>query len=160
MGRADETASRTYPTVPRVGVAGVVISDDGCVLLIQRGKEPMRGRWSVPGGVLELGETMVAGVRRELVEETGLRVTPQMVLTAIDRIDVDESGRVRYQYVVVDWLCTLEAGQRMDAVVSGDDAMDARWVRRKDLLLAEYDLAEVTLDVIEKAFGYVEGMSR
>ena len=159
MGRADEGASRTYPMAPRVGVAGVVIAD-GCVLLIRRGKEPMLGRWSVPGGVLELGETMAAGVRRELAEETGLRVTPMMVLTAIDRIDVDERGRVRYQYVVVDWLCGLEAGQGMDAVESGDDAMDARWVRRKDLLLAEYDLAEVTLDVIEKAFECVEGMSR
>ena len=159
MGRVEEAASRTYPTVPRVGVAGVVIAD-GCVLLIRRGKEPMLGRWSVPGGVLELGETMAAGVRRELAEETGLRVTPMVVLTAIDRIDFDESGRVRYQYVVVDWLCGLEAGQGMEAVESGDDAMEARWVRRKDLLLAEYDLAEVTLDVIEKAFECVEGMSR
>lgn len=159
MGMADESSSRTYPTVPRVGVAGVVIAD-GCVLLVRRGKEPMRGQWSVPGGVLELGETMSAGVRRELAEETGLRVTPMVVLTAIDRIDVDESGRVRYQYVVVDWLCGLEAWQGMEAVVSGDDAMDARWVRRKDLLLAEYDLADVTLDVIEKAFECVEGTSR
>ncbi len=159
MPKVDEAASRMYPTVPRVGVAGVVISE-GCVLLIRRGREPMVGRWSVPGGVLELGETMAAGVRRELVEETGLRVTPMAVLTAIDRIDVDEHGRVRYQYVVVDWLCGLEAGQGMEAVVSGDDAMDARWVRRKDLLLAEYDLAEVTLDVIEKAFEYVEELSR
>jgi len=135
---------REFPDHPVVGVGGVVIRG-GSVLLIRRGREPLKGQWSIPGGLLELGEELAAGVRRELKEETGLEVEPLDTLAVFDRI-FREGSRVRYHYVIVDYACRWKRGRLRPA----SDVLDARWVRRADL--PQYRLGEKATSVILKAF--------
>ena len=138
---------REYPEAPIVGVGAVVI-DGTQVLLVRRGQEPLKGEWSLPGGALELGETLQQGVVREVLEETGLIVVPGGIIEILDRITPDEaSGRVRYHYVLVDFVCHVSGG----ALCSASDAEEVRWVER-DQLQNGFRLAPVTLVVIEKAF--------
>jgi len=140
---------RTYPNQPLVGVGGVVI-DRGRALLIRRGKEPLKGEWSIPGGMLELGEELAAGVQRELKEETGLDVVPLECILVFDRIQC-EGTRVKYHYVIVDYLCRRKRGRLRPA----SDVVDARWVRREDL--PQYHLTELATEVILRAFEMVKG---
>ena len=117
---------RQYPDRPVVGVGAVIVSD-GRVVLIRRRFEPLAGQWSLPGGIVELGETLEAGVAREMLEETGLQVEVGPVIEVFDRIYTDESKRVRYHYVLVDYLCwpvggELHAGGDVDAAVLVDPA--------------------------------------
>jgi ADP-ribose pyrophosphatase YjhB (NUDIX family) len=135
---------RTYPKSPLVGVGGIVI-DRGRALLIRRGKEPLKGEWSIPGGMLELGEELGDGVRRELKEETGLDVEPLECLLVFDRIE-REGERVKYHYVIIDYLCRKKRGRLRPA----SDVMDARWVRHEDL--PQYRLTEMATAVIQQAF--------
>jgi len=114
---------REYPLAPLVGVGGVVIQDD-CVLMIQRGQEPGRGRWSIPGGRLHLGERLCDGVEREILEECGVRVRAGKVLGVADLIQRDDDGRVRYHYVLVDLAAEYLAGD----LCPSSDALAARWV--------------------------------
>jgi ADP-ribose pyrophosphatase YjhB (NUDIX family) len=137
---------REFPDHPVVGVGGVVIRG-GSVLLIRRGREPLKGQWSIPGGLLELGEELAAGVRRELKEETGLEVEPLDTLAVFDRI-FREGSRVRYHYVIVDYACRLKGGRLRPA----SDVLDARWVRRADL--PQYRLGEKATSVILQAFEF------
>jgi 8-oxo-dGTP diphosphatase len=111
------------------------------VLLVRRGKEPLKGRWVVPGGTLELGETLEAAVAREVLEETGVQVTPLRVLEVFDRIDRDEQG-VRYHYVIVDFLCRFVGG----ATRAGSDAEAVAWASREEL--AGYQLPAKALEVV------------
>jgi len=135
---------RKYPKNALVGVGGVVIDRDRA-LLIRRGHEPLKGEWSIPGGMLELGEELAAGVRRELKEETGLDVEPLECILVFDRI-MREGERVKYHYVIVDYLCRKKRGRlRPDS-----DVIDARWVRRKDL--PRYHLTDLATKVILRAF--------
>lgn len=138
---------RDYPERPIVGVAGVVLHGDA-ILLIQRGQEPMRGDWSLPGGALELGETTAEGVAREVWEETGLRVRPISLVATLDRIVRDHAGAVQFHYVLVDWCCVALASDPGDPT-PGDDALDARWVPIAEL--ASYNLPQITLDVVKRA---------
>lgn len=140
---------REYPEQPLVGVGGVVI-DRGRALLIRRGKEPLKGEWSIPGGLLELGEDLQAAVRRELKEETGLDVEPLECVLVFDRIEPD-AGRVKYHYVIIDYLCRRKGGRLRPAT----DAVDARWVRPQDL--PKYHLTDLATTVILKAFNMVKG---
>ena len=140
--------SREYPKHPLVGVGGVVI-DRGRALLIRRGHEPLKGEWSIPGGMVELGEELTAGVRRELKEETGLKVEPLECILVFDRI-LRESERVKYHYVIVDYLCRRKGGR----LRPGSDVTDARWVRREDL--PQYHLTELATKVILKAFDMMK----
>lgn len=117
------------------------------VLLVRRGNEPMRGEWSLPGGKLEVGETLREGVAREVREETGLAVKPERIIEVVDRIVREESGVVRYHYVLVDFLCSLDGGK----LAAGSDAQDVLWVSRAEL--KDFQIAPFTLAVIEKAFG-------
>jgi 8-oxo-dGTP diphosphatase len=115
---------RDYPDRPFVGV-GAVIVDGTRVVLVRRGSEPLAGQWSLPGGAVEIGETLDASVVREMVEETGLQVTVGPVIEVFDRITRDAEGRVQYHYVLVDYLCwpvegTLQAGSDVDAAVWAD----------------------------------------
>jgi 8-oxo-dGTP diphosphatase len=138
---------REYPEAPIVGVGAVVI-DGTKVLLVRRGQEPLKGEWSLPGGALELGETLQQGVVREVLEETGLIVVPGGIIEILDRITQDEaSGRVRYHYVLIDFVCHVTGG----ALCSASDAEEVRWVERGQLQ-SGYRLAPVTMAVIDKAF--------
>jgi 8-oxo-dGTP diphosphatase len=113
---------REYPDQPLVGV-GCIIVEDGCVALIKRGHPPLLGEWSIPGGLLELSETVRQGAAREAQEETGLIVEVLELLGVFDRIVRDSDGRTLYHYVLVDFLCRRVSGQ----LKSAGDADDARW---------------------------------
>jgi len=143
---------REYPKQPIVGVGGVVIRGS-CVLLVRRGTEPSRGEWSIPGGMLELGESLRDGIRREVKEETGLGVRPMESIAVVDRVQKN-GRRVRYHYVLIDYVC-LPAGGRLRP---GSDVLDARWVERIEL--ASYKLRPETSAVIADAFTWVEKHER
>ena len=117
---------REFPLAPLVGVGAVVV-DEGRVLLVRRGNEPLQGHWSLPGGLLELGESLADGVIREVREETGLTVEPLELIELLDRIH-REGERVQYHYVIADYLCRV-AGGRLQAA---SDADAARWVERAE----------------------------
>jgi 8-oxo-dGTP diphosphatase len=119
---------RSYPDHPIIGV-GAVIVDGGRVLLVRRATEPLKGEWSVPGGMLELGEKLRDGVCREVLEETGLVVEPGEVLDVFDSIFTDNQGRTEYHYVLVDYLCRPISGE----ATPGTDVSDVRWVGEEDL---------------------------
>jgi mutator protein MutT len=135
-----------YPTAPVVGVGGVVIDGDR-VLLIRRAHPPRQGEWSLPGGKVELGEELEDAVRRELREETGLEVTVGRLVELFDRVHRDEAGRVRYHFVIADYLCGRAGG----ALRPGDDASDVAWVTRQEL--AAYGVNAHAAAVIEAAFA-------
>jgi 8-oxo-dGTP diphosphatase len=146
---------REFPDHPLVGVGGVVIHRHR-VLLIRRGCEPLKGQWSLPGGMLELGEQLEDGVRRELKEETGLEVEPLALLAVFDRImpGGPDGQRVRYHYVIVDYVCRRKRGR----LVPASDVLDARWVRPEDLPL--YQLTDKATSVIRQAYEFLEKRSR
>lgn len=123
---------REYPTVPLVGVAAVVIKDN-CVLMIQRGKEPGRGRWSIPGGRLRLGERLRDGVEREVLEECGIRIRAGDVMNVAELIQRDDDGRVRYHYVLIDLTAEHLSGDPRPS----SDALAARWVPFDELSTLE-----------------------
>ena len=136
--------SREYPSHPRVGVAAVVLRDNQ-VLLVQRGREPGKGSWGLPGGMLELGETLAEGVRREVMEECGVEIEVGPLVAVFEPIQRDEDGRLRFHYVVVDYLARYVSGEPR----AGDDADDARWV---DLdALEQLPMRKETREVIWKA---------
>src|ERR1039457_1144576 len=135
---------REFPETPLVGVGAVVVKE-GRVLLIRRGNEPMKGRWSLPGGMLELGESLTDGVAREVREETGLIVEPVELIELLDRIH-REGERVRYHYVIADYLCRLVGG----ALKAASDADAVRWVERAEWNShSSLRLDPVTVRVIE-----------
>jgi mutator protein MutT len=136
--------SREYPSQPIVGVGAIILRDDD-VLLVRRGKEPLKGVWSLPGGALELGEKLEDGVRREIHEEVGLEVEVGPVVEVFERITPDAKGAVRYHYVLIDYLCRPTGG----TLRAADDADDARWFAVSDL--RSIDITEGTPPVIEKA---------
>ena len=145
---------REFPDAPIAGVGAVVV-DGQKVLLVRRGQQPLKGEWSLPGGALELGETLQQGIVREVQEECGLLVVPADVVEVFDRIVLDETtGRVRYHYVLVDFLCYPVGGR----LVSGDDAEEAVWVSREELVA--FGLPAFTLQVIEKAMRVAGQASR
>lgn len=137
-------SDRRYPTRPIVGV-GAVIIDDERVLLVQRGQPPLTGEWSLPGGGVEVGETLPAALQREVFEETGLMVAVGPIVEVLDRIHPDSQGRVEFHYVLIDYLCSVVGG----SLQPESDAADARWVRTTDL--PAYRLQAITLEVIAKA---------
>jgi len=119
---------REYPDSPIAGVAAVVFSDD-FVLLVRRGKDPRRDSWGLPGGAVELGETAEEAVIREVLEETGLEVEPLKFITTFDSISRDEDGKVRYHYVLCEYLCRPLRG----TLHASSDVRDARWVPLDEL---------------------------
>jgi len=119
---------RDYPDRPIVGV-GAVIVERGRALLVRRGTEPLKGEWSIPGGVVELGETLREAAAREAKEETGLEVEAGEVLEVVDRIMRDPESRVQYHYVLVDFLCRRLSGETQ----AGADASELRWITAREL---------------------------
>jgi 8-oxo-dGTP diphosphatase len=136
---------REYPDAPLVGVGAIIIESDQ-VALVKRGHAPLQGKWSIPGGVLEVGETLRKAVVREAREETGLTVEPGELLGVFERVVPDEHGKMRYHYVLIDFLCRRSAGE----LRAGDDADEVRWFRRDQL--AGLQLARETEEVILKGF--------
>jgi len=136
---------RQYPERPIVAVGAVIVDGDR-VLLVKRGHEPLKGEWSLPGGAVEVGETLEAALVREVREETCLDVRVGPVVEVLDRIRPDAAGRVEYHYVIVDYVCRVEGG----AAACGSDADEVRWVDRRDL--ESYRLTPGARAVIEKAF--------
>jgi len=132
------------PAAPVVGVGGVLVHE-GRVLLIRRGKEPLYGRWVVPGGTVELGEPLDEALVRELREETGLEVEPLELITVFDRIQRD-GGRVLYHYVIVDYLCRWISGEARAA----SDALEVAWAAPDEL--DRFDLPTKALEVVQDAF--------
>jgi ADP-ribose pyrophosphatase YjhB (NUDIX family) len=138
---------REYPDAPIAGVGAVIVRDDADgrkrVLLIRRGQEPLKGEWSLPGGAVELGETLEEAICREVFEETGLVVEVVDTVQAFDRISRDEADRVRYHYVLIDFLCRMTGG----SLACATDAVEARWAG-----VGELDgLTALTVEVIHKA---------
>lgn len=148
---------REYPEKPIVGVGGVVV-EDGKALLIRRGNEPLMGQWSIPGGTLELGETLVEGTVRELKEETGLVVRVLELIEVFERINFgrgadetwttsEERKRPRFHFVIVDYLCERIEG----SVAAGGDVTDAAWAGEREL--EKFALTPTATRVIRKAFS-------
>ncbi|MGH9738922.1 MAG: NUDIX hydrolase [Candidatus Acidiferrales bacterium] len=138
------TTRREYPSQPIVGVGGVIISN-GRALLIKRGSPPLKGQWSIPGGLLEIGETLMEGVRRELREETAIEVRPLDLIEVFERIEMDGSGKARYHFVVLDYLCEAVGGEAH----AGSDVTDVAWATADEL--KEYSLSSTATSVILKA---------
>ena len=136
---------RRYPKRPIVGIGALIFKRDR-ILMAQRGKEPLKYWWSLPGGALELGESLVDGIRREVREETGLDIRPLGVLQIFERIMRDASGAPEYHYVLIDYVCRVIGGE----LCAGDDVCAVEWVRRPDL--PNLQITEGTLGVIEKGF--------
>ena len=134
---------RDYPERPLIGV-GAVIVDGGRVVVVRRGHEPLKGEWSIPGGVLEIGETLRAGAAREALEETGLAVEAREVLEVLDRIVRDGEGRIQFHYVLIDFLCRRTGGE----LRAGGDAEEARWISAGEL--DSFSIADSAAAVLRK----------
>jgi 8-oxo-dGTP diphosphatase len=142
-------ADRRYPSRPFLGV-GALIFEDGRILLVERGKEPLKGYWSIPGGIVETGEKLEEGVRREVLEETGLEVEPFSMFEIFERIIPDAEGKPEYHYVLIDYLCRRLNGEPAAA----SDANRVAWVSEPEL--GGYRITEGTLAVIERAFAKLQ----
>ena len=141
---------REFPTAPIAGVGAVVLDRELRVLLVRRGKEPLLGEWSLPGGALELGERLEDGVRREVREETGLEVVPEEVVAVFDHISHagDDPARVRFHYVLVDYRCRVLGG----TLWSATDVTETRWAAWNELTgHGALAIRPFTLSVIRKA---------
>jgi 8-oxo-dGTP diphosphatase len=145
--------AREYPDRPVVGIGGVLI-EDGRTLLIKRGTEPLLGQWSIPGGTLELGESLQAGVAREMLEETGLEVKVLDMIEAFDRIFTDPAAasaegkpRPKYHYVIVDYLCERLGGTPK----AGSDVTDVAFATEAEL--ENFHLTSTAMRVLRRAFA-------
>ncbi len=134
-----------------LGVGALIFDDDLRILLVERGREPLKGFWSLPGGVLETGETLAEGVVREVLEETGLIVSVDQPVEIFERIMRDPDGKAEYHYVLVDYICRVTGG----SLAAADDVADVRWTPKQDLYGIR--LTEGTLPVIEKAYSILLG---
>jgi ADP-ribose pyrophosphatase len=134
---------REYPDRPIVGVGAVIVAENR-ILLARRAKPPLMGRWSLPGGVVELGETLRAATEREALEETGLVIKAGEVLEVFDRIIPGADGRTQYHYVLVDFLCQVVRGD----LRAGEDAAEVAWAGLDEL--EKYELEEPAMSVIRK----------
>jgi ADP-ribose pyrophosphatase YjhB (NUDIX family) len=135
---------RDYPDRPIVGVGAVVVQN-GRALIVRRATEPLKGEWSIPGGMLELGEKLRDGIAREVLEETGLTVEVGEVLDVFDSIFPDAEGKTQYHYVLIDFVCYPTAG----TLLASSDVSDAKWVSAEEA--SSLGMKSATLGVICKA---------
>lgn len=141
-----DASGREYPQRPIIAVGGVVIQG-GRVLLIRRGQPPLEGRWSIPGGILEIGETITAAIERELKEETGVSVRVMGLLEIYEKVLRDSDNRAQYHFVILDYLCEFVGGTAEAAA----DVTDTAWVAEEDL--EKLQLTSAALRVVKKAFA-------
>jgi len=139
--------SAIYPDCPRVAVGAVVFKDDH-VLLVRRGRAPAKGLWAIPGGSMELGETLQAAAEREIYEETGITIRADEPVFTFDVIERDADSRVRYHYVIVDMIADYIGG----VLKPGDDAIEARWVSAD--VLGELAVSSRTRRLLRDRFGF------
>ena len=136
-----------YPSHPRVAVGAIVFRENR-VLLVRRGKAPAGGVWAIPGGSVELGETLQEAAEREILEETGLTIRAREPVFTFDAVERDAVGRVRFHYVIVDLMADYLTGEP----VPGDDALEVRWVSADELPALE--LSGITRDLLAQQFGF------
>jgi 8-oxo-dGTP diphosphatase len=129
---------------------GALIFEEGKILLVERGKEPLKGYWSIPGGIVETGEKLEEGIRREVAEETGLDVEPYSMFEIFERIMPDAEGKPEYHYVLIDYLCRRLSGEP----VAASDVSRVEWVAEQNL--QQFRLTEGTLGMIERAFAKLQ----
>jgi 8-oxo-dGTP diphosphatase len=139
--------AREYPEHPVVGVGAVVVRD-GRALIVRRAHEPRKGEWSLPGGLLDLGESLADAARREVKEETGLDVELGPIIETFDRVHRDDHGRIRYHFVIVDFVCWSKTGE----AVAGSDAEAVAWVTAAEI--DRYGVNAHARAVIEKGLSY------
>lgn len=142
---------RRYPQRPMVGVGALIFRNDS-VLLVQRGREPALGKWSLPGGLVEIGESLHDAVRREVWEEVGIRVRVVDLIAALDRVIMDDEGNVEYHYILLDFLCAADSAEQPSPA---SDAQQSRFVSIGDL--SGYSLTRGTEKIIRKAFARLSG---
>jgi 8-oxo-dGTP diphosphatase len=141
---------RTYPERPIVAVGGVAIHESR-VLLVRRGQPPLEGRWSIPGGILEVGETIAEGIERELMEETGVRVRVLELIEIYEKVMRDEENRPQYHFVILDYACEVVEGTAR----AGGDVTEVKWASEQELdALA---LTGAAKRVIRRAFSAMRG---
>ena len=145
-------SARQYPAHPLLGVGAIIFKDD-TVLLVERAGEPLKGWWSIPGGLLETGETLEAAVRREVREETGLIVEVVLRFDIFERIMRDAEGRAEYHYVLVDYICSVTGG----ALLPGDDVSRVEWVPCSRL--EDYKVTSGTAAAVKRAYSDVVSRS-
>ena len=144
-------SDRRYPERPYVGIGGIIVHE-GRVVLVKRRFEPLAGQWSIPGGAVEVGETLEACLVREMSEETGFVVEVGPVVEVLDRITRDEEGRVLYHFVLIDYLCWPIGGE----LRAGSDVAEAALAEPSEL--AQYQLTEKATAVIERALEMARDM--
>ena len=136
-----------YPGHPRVAV-GAVVFKDGCVLLVRRGQPPAEDFWAIPGGSVEIGETLREAAEREILEETGIRIRASKPIYTFDVIDRDADGNVRFHYVIVDLAADYVGGEPKP----GDDALEARWVSANEI--NELEVSAPTLKLLKTKYNF------
>jgi len=147
MDSMNSADSKRYPDRPCLAV-GAIVFKDGRVLLVRRGQPPAEGEWAIPGGSVEIGETLQQAAQRELLEETGIRIQAGEPCFIFDAIHIDPDGRVRFHYVVIDLLADYVEGFPR----AGGDAADARWVSAEEL--GGLTLSPATRDLLKRQFGF------
>jgi 8-oxo-dGTP diphosphatase len=147
----EKLMNRRYPHQPMVGVGAIIFREDQ-VLLVQRGGEPAKGKWSLPGGLVELGESLHDAVRREVMEEVGLAVKVLDLVVALDRVIFDDKGKIQYHYVLLDFFCEADHDKMP---IPASDAMDCRFVPLQNL--SAMNLTDGTAQVIHRSFNKKRG---
>lgn len=147
MENSNRTFNGAHPLRPQVAVGAVVFKDNK-VLLVLRGKPPAERQWAIPGGSVELGETLQEAAEREIKEETGITIQAGDPVYTFDVIDRDDDGRVRFHYVIVDLTADYVRGE----IRAGDDAVDARWVSSKDI--REHNMSLATQKLLKQCYGF------
>ena len=137
------TNNRQYPILPVPAVAGLIFSESNSIVLIQRGTPPAQGKWSLPGGVITLGEKPEEALKREIDEECGIQIQIESILTVVSRIIRDRTGRIQYHYIITDFICQYLSGD----LTPGSDARDGGWFQPHQL--ESVDLTKGLMEVIE-----------
>ncbi len=143
---------RRYPDRPFTGVGALIFRGDK-ILLVKRGQKPSMGKWSIPGGLVELGESLESAVRREVLEEVGLEVKVIDLIAALDRVICDQNGRIEYHYILLDFLCEVTGGVPLAA----SDAEECLFVPIEEL--SSYELTRGTEEIINRAYRKAEGLN-